>query len=361
MHTMTGLDEQSTYTIEYDGSDMNDLEGTIGGGLIIIGGVAVIAILLFCFYLRCWRTRRRDDDNDIEKGRTKKERGIRGNVRGYRWKGNQERNEEKNWIKPQREKTDREYWGPKDTTKKRKINDNDTDNSEAQKKARKEKEKKIEKKIEKKLQEKMDKKIDKIIDKKIDKKSDKKKKKRRNDSDSDSDSDSDISRGRRSFSYRTRSTRSSRRRSPRRRRHEHTRESTYNNRNQYYSERSIGMRPMPCDRMDSRNFRYCDGYVRNGSSRREDKGYPSIVTQTTAPESKGSWNTDFFGATAKPLKSTGGQALPMEISYHSCSSYSDSNIFPEETPSMDEDSSTDSLSKFLVRQLSIYRSMNATR
>ncbi len=363
---------------EFDVGEMDDLQATIGAGLIVIGGVSVIAVFLFCLYLRCRRRWRDDDeDDDIEKGWNKKNIYIGRKDRGESWKDKHRRQEEKKRMKEKEKKkssaesTDSSEDARKQKRKRRKDESDDTG---AIKKSKKEKAKKIEKKIEKKLiekkliekklNEKIDKKIEKIVDKKIEKKSEKKKKKRRD----DRDSDSDISRSRRSSSHRTRSSRS--RRSPRRRRYEEHRSSRYYDRDRYYyghRRHSVGSRPMYTGGRDLWHSQSFDHYSMNDSSSHAVRSYPrSIVTQSTASESLGSWDSGyrdggFLGSPIKPLRSSGA-TLPTEIADLSLSSYSErsgsdsSNFFEEDvipSSSMDDDS----LSNFLVKQLSLYRSM----
>ncbi len=115
------------------------------------------------------------------------------------------------------------------------------------------------------------------------------------------------------------------------------------------------------------NYRYYGPYS-NDDSLWHSTSYPkSIVTKTTAPDSIGSsWRSDhqqgsiFLGSPVKPLR-TSGMTLPTtdiidQISWSSSSEESSDPTFPGDEDTEETPSSLESFSKFLIQQLSIYRS-----
>lgn len=364
-----------------------DLEGIIGGSLIVIGGAAVGILFLYCMCRRC-RGGGQSDKDDIEMGKRKRKNNKSYNkVHDKQW--------DKKWEKIKKAEAKRRK---KEEKRKHKHYDSDSDDSEdkrkrrrrknsessrgsddaeAKEKKRKEEEEKMQKKLDEKLDEKMDeqiekmkkmdekfkKKIDKIIKKKIEKE-DKKKKKhsRRDDSDSSSSDNERRHRRRSSHSHHShshhshrhhrssRSRRSPRRyhgRSPTRRRYDENRDYSYNHRDRYYSKRSVGMQPMATDSAGSLNFISRDRASYNNYWSPSKSG-KSIVTKSTAPESLGSWQPTSNQCPA------GGSSNYTEVPDHSWSSKSDrsDDVFHSETTeSLDE-----SMSRFLVDQLAIYLS-----
>ena len=326
----------------YDGGLDTTIEGTVGGALIIVGGVALIAMFFVCMYRRFKRIRRRfDHDDDIEKGANKRNSHKRGNDHSDR----RRKHEEKKRKTEKTRKSKNEGRSEKDKNKhKKRVEETDSsDDSDGKKKARREKEKMIEKKIEKKLKEKMEKKMDRKIDEIIDKRNKREKKRNGN-----GGLDHERSRSRRhSHHHHHHHHKSSR---SRRRHHDEN----YYDPGGYYNQHSW-------------NYRYYGPYSNNDSLWHNSTYPKSVVTKTTAPDSIGSsWRSDhpqdssiFLGSPIKPLR-TSGMILPTtdvidQISWSSLEEESSDPTFPdeetEETPS-----SLESFSKFLIQQLSIYRS-----
>lgn len=324
----------------YDGLDTT-IEGTVGGALIIVGGVALIAMFFVCMYRRFQRMRRRfDDKNDIEQGRRKRNSHKRGNDHDDRLQAKRRKHEEKKRKieKAKKDKTEGDSDEKDKHKNKKRVEETDSDDTEDKKKARKEKEK-MEKKIEKKLKEKMEKKMDRKLDEMIDKRSKREKKHHRRHSSSHHNH------------HHHRHHNSSR---SRRRRHY---EREYYDPDGYYSNRRASY-----PATESWNYGYYGPYS-NNDSLWQSTAYPnSIVTKTTAPESIGSsWRSDrqesiFLSSPVKPLR-TSGLTLPTTdiVDQISWSSTSD-DTFPGDEDTEETPSSMESFSKFLIQQLSIYRS-----